>query len=277
MFNKYDVPVSLFSFQDIVTTLIGVMIIFVLLFSLEFLQNQENQLAASKYYNHIKALIEEKRLAEEDLQKTNEIYAMQVKHELDVIAKDPLVLQSKIDALTEEQNKLLIVHDEKLAVEEELKQSISIELSKGEKITKEQEETIQKYDSLEKDYQNGIDSLSQEKERIKKRIEESKKHLDIVFDSSSSKKPLIIQCSGTSIKVGVYGDNNSKSFAVRNNNYESSVIQHISQFSQRSYYLVLLVKPSFSSLYDDFLTSIRSSFPNHEIGTEPIFEDEDCL
>ena len=38
MFRNSDPPISLFSFQDIVTTLIGIMVLFVLLLSLELIE-----------------------------------------------------------------------------------------------------------------------------------------------------------------------------------------------------------------------------------------------
>lgn len=276
MSKKHDVPISLFSFQDIITSLIGVMIIFVLLFAIEFLQTQEKQLRTSAHYDRIMSLINQKKLAEEDLEKINELYAKQVRRELDIIANDPIQLQAKINARSEEKDKLLVISEEKKSVEGILKQKISLEYSKNDEIAKDREDKTQELDSLEENEQHNIDNLTQEKKRFEKRLEDARRHLDIVFDSVSFKKPLLIQCSEETIEIGVYGENSRKSFPIDGSNYQS-VFQYVSDYSSSGYYLVVLVKPSFAQFFDDFFSSLEKSFPNHEKGAEPIFENEDCI
>ena len=64
MFKDSDPPVSLFSFQDIVTTLIGIMILFVLLLSLELMETTQTFERNSPVMEELKQLRERRRSLE---------------------------------------------------------------------------------------------------------------------------------------------------------------------------------------------------------------------
>ena len=64
MFKDSDPPVSLFSFQDIVTTLIGIMILFVLLLSLELMETTRTFERNSPVMEELKQLRERRRSLE---------------------------------------------------------------------------------------------------------------------------------------------------------------------------------------------------------------------
>jgi hypothetical protein len=240
-----DDPVSLFSFQDIITTLSGVLILLVLIMAI--------QIAAQKAVS-AKSTVEESndplkeridRLAV-DLAKVRELSrnarpdAVQQAREMIAKESELATRNTDLDAATRELNKL----------QELLKNRMQLLGTKGQQAAALAED-------LEKTLEYNADM------RVKNNVY-------FIPEVGFQKTPVLLQCVDSGYTVGILGDPKSVVTIKAGALLASRLRRHLGGLDQARHHIVLLVKPSGSASYDDAVEAVKQA--RFDFGSEPIGE-----
>ena len=254
MFKNNEAPVSLFSFQDIITTLTGIMLLFLLVMALVMIQVNSELQKNSPVYEQLQQVRKENRALSADIQRTEQ--------EIAALRKRKRELQSRDDA----QLKL-----DKFALENQLKEQ-----------QRELDALKRKLDDLQK---KKIVQTRQQQELTRKRqeLEQKKKELATVKEriekeKAVNKKPLSMECSGDKVRV-IPSDRAKMRIFKCETPVVADMVNEAIEFARRfpasENYYVLLIKPSAASYMEFLQNKLRTAIPNLEYGMEPVQENEE--
>ncbi|MBO4648794.1 MAG: hypothetical protein J5806_11635 [Lentisphaeria bacterium] len=276
MFNNDEPPVSLFSFQDIITSLTGIMIFFLLLLSLIILElTQKTQ--------------EESPVARElaQVKMKNEV----LKKQISEISSDIRDYRKRIQvAQTRDESALILeryrlekqlteLKSQKTSLDRELKETrekYAVSEKRNQKLQQQQKELEQK----EQQCKEMTSKIKQKKKQVsdtRKMIEKRRQEVQVTIDSSIDKIPVLIDCSMDKICI-IDSQKKTRQVFTRKTPILSSIVgeavAHLQQFPPHKYYFVFMVKPSAVNYIRFFITALREKVRNPSIGVEPILEHE---
>lgn len=238
-------PVSLFSFQDIITTLSGVLILLVLIMAI--------QIAAQKAVS-AKSMVEESndplkaridQLAA-DLVKVRELTRNAqpdaVQQAREMIAKESELAARNADlaAATHELNKL----------QELLQNRMQLLGSKGKQAA-----------ALAEDLEEALEYNADM--RVKNNVY-------FIPEVGFQKTPVLLQCVDSGYTSGILGDPKSVVTIKAGSMLGSRLRRHLATYDQAKHHIVLLVKPSGTTCYDDAVEVVKQA--RFDFGSEPIGE-----
>ena len=277
-------PVSLFSFQDIVTSLTGIMVIVILVTVLQLAEatyDYENPKEAPREYHELKAKIAEltERIAKvkqegdeipEELKPylkvTEEELASQLERER--LAAENLInekdnLQKEMEArkltLAQIQEQLRLL-EEKMKEARKIKEALEAQLKEIEN----DEELARLAQEKQK--------LEQQCERIRNDIRIEADKVEFSFRGTISRKPILIECAGSGFRAQVYKEDNevmqftSGSF---NANLDS-LLDWLKKKDLKKCYPVLLFRRGGFAKFDDIVLAMYRLDSNMPLGMEPL-------
>lgn len=269
--------ISFFSFQDIITSVTGIMFLVVLILILllltlqntapqereEIRRNEELKSELASLQAEVDAAISSMEGIETRLQELMKLDLAESETRLAVlnadlkrILQDNQLMMRKLDQ-TRDEMKLLESR------QEELRRSITQ--------AKEELNTQIQKDNM----------LSAKIQELQDQIQSVKKTVRFTWQRSFSKKPLLVECGGDYIRAGT---SNAETPLVNmtSSSYKANMdglVRWLAQYSQAEYYLLLLVKPSAFEYAEELSTRLklkgyergREILPNDMVG---IFKGE---
>ncbi len=276
MFNDNEPPVSLFSFQDIITSLTGIMIFFLLLLSLYIMELTQKNQEGSPLYKELAQIKEQNRVLKTQISEITSdiknyrkrIQSAQKKDESTLMA-ERFRFENLIRTLKARKNDL----NGKITKGKE-------ELSRSEKENAKLKRQRQELVKEQKKCAELAQEAEQQKEKISKirnEIKKRKKEIQVTVDSSIDKIPVLIECSIDRISI-VNTRNKVRRVIQRQSPVTSDLIANAIEclrvFPPSQYYYVLMVKPSAADYITFFQRSLFEAFKSSDIGIEPILEHE---
>lgn len=240
-----DDPVSLFSFQDIITTLSGVLILLVLIMAI--------QIAAQKTVS-AKSAVEE---SNDPLKERIEQLAA------DLVKVRELTLNAKPDAV--QQARDLIAKESELSARNSDLDAATRELNKLQELLKTRMQLLgtkgQQAAALAEDLEKALEYNADM--RVKNNVY-------FIPEVGFQKAPVLLQCVDSGYIVGILGEPKSVVTIKAGALLGTKLRRHLATFDQARHHIVLLVKPSGATAYDDAVEAVKQA--RFDFGSEPIGE-----
>ncbi len=281
-------PISLFSFQAIITSLTGIMIFVILVISFQMIETVQQASQAPKTSPEYEAL--NRRLAElqAKLQQLNQQDAPIPDEWLEILELSP----TEIIAMKEQERdrlaflqrkerdlqKLLENAQDRLKASqarlEELEQEI-VQLGKvlDEPVRKCQDEEAELEKKLAK-LMKEIEMLKEEERNLVNAIAEKRKKLHFAFVGERTHTPILVECKGDSFRAGVYLSSDIRDFhgGSFGGNLDD-LCKWLKGFDFSRYYPVLLYREAAIRRSHEIEEKIHSLGNGIRIGRDPIPKD----
>ncbi|MDA0285507.1 MAG: hypothetical protein O3B86_19355 [Planctomycetota bacterium] len=243
--RKSNAKFSLFAFQDIITSVTGIMILVTLMLALELLQRTENspptrtrelieqiQATLQEVQEQIERLETQQTAADPSLQNLAVLDAETLRRKLEQIS-------SRRQSLTKDINELI----------EDVQETSQRERELNEEQRRRQPELAE------------LEQIQKELEETRERLEELENSNRVVFnrpDDAGNRTPWLVEFTGTEILVAELG----VSHAPQRFASEAEFLQWVRQQNPSSNFLVLLVKPDSVEQYDGVVDELlERQFP----------------
>lgn len=269
MSKKDNSPaISFFSFQDIITSITGIMFLVVMMLVLMILQQPSSTAKQVKKQvtENVKKLEKEIRELKKDLAELARLDEKRKKRlaELEKLNMEKLpAIKKELVSKLEAADALLLQMD---GDEKEF-------LLKTDKAAKEKEKFLVDLEELNKKNKQDTVQINDLKDMLlkqKKLIAKYKNVMQFVWDKSNPKRPLLVECSKKSmILSSLDGKVNRKEFQ----SY-AQCMQYCKSFSPSDTYFILLIKPSAFSYAETFSYELQKN--GFERGRE-VVPDEDSV
>lgn len=276
MFRNSEPPVSLFSFQDIITSLTGIMIFFLLLLSLNIIElMQKNQADTPEYQELARAKAKNAVL----------------KNQIAEISRDIANYREKIRSARQQDRSALLI--ERYRLEKKLRELAS----RHRELEKRKSEAAERQSQLEKrnrqlakekrdleEHAKQNRSSADSNERLKKQIAELRREIErrrqevrVTVDSSIRKIPLLLECSVDRIRVVQLQPRSIRVFERKSpisSELANEVAAYLQSFAGEKYYFVFMIKPSAAGYIHYLIRRVQMTIRNADCGLEPIRESE---
>ncbi|SLM29939.1 hypothetical protein MTBBW1_2030029 [Desulfamplus magnetovallimortis] len=262
--ERASVSISLFSFQDIITCLSGIMILLVLLISLDLVNIKFSDT------NSRKSSFPDSPSSEDTIPSYPENH--------DNNSPAVATLQSMAIQIIEKMEKGIMPDSVDMA-------RLIVEMEYAESSILAQKEVVQK-DLLQlnqdaKDAEKTRQDLEKKENFLKQTIAELQSTLDnlskdniltLIPEKGESEKPLMVECSGEKIRRAGFGRNSlPESFPATQSGIES-FLESLSMLKKSDQYLLLMIKPSASDYAMELVDEIRKK--NFDVGYDVMMEDQ---
>lgn len=278
---KNSCPISLFSFQDIITSLTGIMIVVVLIILLQLVQTMSEAAERSKLkpeYDAALARLQDCRQKlnqlkkqEEQLQKRRREYAGKPLADLQ---RELLTESNYADALASR----LAAMVSKIAQLEKQKKELAaaIVLMRREWMHTEQEK------KRLMELQARLAYLKKQKISTEAKIERKRKIIRVEFQGENTRTPILIECNTWGFRCKVYPDGLLRQFGTPGGGNLTGVpLQALADWLRRQNlsvcYPVLLFKDGTFPYHNEIVDRIDSLGSDVKLGRELLGEGEDCL
>ena len=277
-------PVSLFSFQDIVTSLTGIMVIVILVIVLQLAEarfDYENPKSDNPEYLELKARIKElsermKQLKEagEDISEELRSYLNTSVEAIDSQLQREEMAVSAMEAEKERNEKEMVTIKLSLEQIRELMKAVQEEKMAKEHSRDAVEAKIamaEGDDSLQKLEQQLL-NLQLEGERLKNEIRITADKVEFSFVGVMSRQPILIECTGNGFRAQVYksGDAVKEFKGGSMSRNISSLIDWLKTKDLKRSYPVFLLRKSFFSHLGELRDSLEDIDKNLVMGMEPL-------
>lgn len=275
MFKNSESPISLFSFQDIITALTGIMLLFLLVLSLLLMEVSEQRQKSSPVATQLKQeqqrhneLNAELQLREKELAGYRQLLRSSAgkdaglrRLELFRLEKELSVLDPELETLQNSLKTLQQRVDDAVRRRNALKRQLVPEKNAA---------------AERAAFEKTIAELQREIKLINDRIKD-KRRLITITSSDSSKHPLLIECSSRRIRIIDKRSRNVLNVPfVTENSAFNELTRKLQQFPPDRFYYIFLIKPSAVSYSNGLFQRYRSR-GEVECGFEPVLESEEFI
>ena len=276
MFKNDESPLSLFSFQDIITCLTGIMLFFLLIMSIQIIEITMRYEMESPH-----------RAELEELKRRNDLLRRQMRD----IERDAATYRSRLRKAHKEDVASLTMEKfrlERQLREKQLRQKEMAEKQKQLKQLKEDEE--KRKAQLEKqlreldeaiakleDLDRNNAELSEKIEKIRKEISDRRHKVEILVSGHTTKKPIVLECSKNMAVIRDLGTGNSEVVSrddLSPEDFVRKIFRSAGTYSADDCYFAVLAKPDSAGYLSALRVFMRRS--GYEFGIEPILESERC-
>ena len=276
-------PISLFSFQDIVTSLTGIMVIVILVIVLqlaEAIYDYENPKSDNPEYLELKAKTAELAARLKQLKDMGEEIPEELKPYIDVPEETvDSELQSTENAkavmTAEKESNEKKLETIKLSIEQlkELLKATKEDKSKAEAKLAEVDGKLKAATEISfRELEDKLQTLLQESERLKNNIRIEADKVEFSFAGVMSRQPILIECTGNGFRAQVYkGTDGVKDFTgggVKTN--LPKLVAWLKQYDMKKCYPVLLLRRSAFAYLDDILAKLYDLGDDVALGMEPL-------
>ncbi|MBQ9369067.1 MAG: hypothetical protein IJT83_14895 [Victivallales bacterium] len=271
-------PISLFSFQDIVTSLTGIMVIVILVIVLQLAEarfNYENPKSDNPEYLELKEKMKELAERLKQLKTAGEEMPEEVKAYLNTpVEAIDSQLETEKKATASMNAEMERNAKDKVTLKLTLEQIRQLlEASKAEKKDKEKkrEDVDAKLAAAEKDgstetLERQLEQLRLENERLRNNIRITADKVEFSFTGVMSRQPILIECTGNGFRAQVYKSDD----AVTEYKSLSSLENWLRQQDLKTCYPVLLLRKSYFSHLDEILIALHRVDKDIVLGIEPL-------
>ena len=276
---KSESPISLFSFQDIITCLTGIMLVVVLVIVLELVSAMAQAAASSPRRDEIEALKKKERELTElyqKLQKSLEKATSEIPPEYAKLSLEELHM---IYEAREKKNAAL------LEKEKELQELVKKLLANEKQLQKEQQELRKRIYQLTADekalqaQQAELLALLKQKKETGEKIEDKRKRLRIQFAGLDDKTPVLVECLGWGFRVKKYPDGEVKVFGNKNTSAIDSPLKsaaaYVKGFALSKIYPVLLFREESINHYSKIIEAFSGR--DVSVGKELLLPGEESF
>ena len=271
-----EATISFFSFQDIITSITGIMILVVLLLILEITRSKMSNfpVATSQYTENIVTAKKRVATAKKNLEEAQK-WEMENKSIMELAATSRL---KELPLILEKENKLeksLTSKMQKLQSEIMTIQDIS---RQGRKSLESLAKHIEVFSQNKKDVESKLITVEKKLKTLEEDAENARKRIQFSYDRNESKVPVLVECSAEGLKAKLMDSTEIVEFKDSNPHYAeiiASFLRWLKEKKSYSIYVVLLIKPSASSYYMFIEESV--SLWGFELGMEPIQEDKEAV
>ena len=270
-------PVSLFAFQDIITSITGIMILVVLLLILEIISRKtEEAIVAPIKQVEIDKLIKKQQQLEAQLNQAQR-HREKRKLELKKMFEKTTQLENISKKLNGAKRQLALLE----ATLDKLKQqdiSLNAQIQQEKHESKQLELRKKKYSSQQQQLDDTKSKIAEYKTKIKQlenTTEEMSNRVHYRLNRKENKNPILLQCSNKGIKIKKYHSSKIIRFNDDSNNYTNIIRQFqewLSSRNHRNEYYVILIKPSSFGYVSDIILNLQ--LKKFEYGMEPLEESK---
>lgn len=280
---KSEVPISLFSFQDIVTSLTGIMVIVILVIALQMMETTQ-QLEQQPEDPEWQELLEENKrlqavlaaLQNDEAEQTPEEEEFQALLDMDESAVEELLAQarSRLQAALEALEQAVALRDQ-LAKEVEAQRSqrqaelakIQTELSQREKMLRELANELEKLEQKIAAAREKIRVLEMAKVDLKGKGGMKARKLQFSFKGSREFTPILVECQGNgNFRAGAYLSKDVQSFSSLR-----ALCSWLKRFDSSQYYPVLLLRRGALEKEQEIVAQVEKVCS--QLGKDPIPDD----
>lgn len=276
---KKTSPISLFSFQDIITCLTGIMIVVVLVMLLQLVESTATIMKRSKLLPEHNILQERSSILKQQrdllLQKLKnhsteqneyaDISLPEIKNQLQDELKYNQVLQRQ-EADLQKIYSTTTSNIEKLKLKLQQTRNSIKELSKDEK-------TVQELETM-------LLALEAQKNSTEEMIEKKRKTLRFEFSGFAEETPILIECNGWGFRVKSWPNGEVTTLGAPSGSLTKQLpilVEKLSRENIQSSYYVFLFKEDAIGYYDMIITAVSKEIPGAKMGFEPIANAEECF
>lgn len=274
-----DSSVSLFAFQDIITSVTGIMTLVVMLLILEILESKaaERDRVQTNVKSEDIVALENKLDALRQAWKREQARREPVPTRVETLLVTPLELARRTDEARIIQNRLATrIHDKRQALEQtrdKLKNAQAFADVITRRIKALKTDIERDADTTRVEAINAkIDALKEE-ERL------NQNRTRFIVPRDESRNAVFAQCSKDGIKVRVSGENRPASTISSGSKNSRLVLRDFSNWLKNRHankdYIVLLVKPSAAGYALDIANTLQDK--GFQYGMEPLEEDRDAV
>ena len=274
----------MFSFQDIVTSLTGIMVIIILVIVLqlaEAMYEYENPKSDNPEYLELKEKIKElaKRIQEikemgeeipEELKAFVQLSEAEVEEQLQQAQDSKSLMTAEMEKNSAEMETIKLslsqIRDLLAASEEQKKSAEEIK-----KVVETKQEELEQDEGIIQ-LSRKLQSLQQESERLKNEIRINAEKVEFSFQGLMSRHPILIECKGTGFRAQVYkSDEDIQNFMGNSfNSNLSNLISWLKKKDLKKYYPVLLLRVDAFPRIDEIEEALFKLDKNLVIGKEPL-------
>ena len=276
MFTDHDPPVSLFSFQDIITSLTGIMIFFLLLLSLYLMESTQKKQEESPIYRELAQIQAKNAILKKQISEISSDIRNYRKRIQTAQKQDESALKLKRFRLEKDIRDL---KSQQVDLNKKIKESKD-SCSRLEKESQELDRQVKELAQKQKQCDTLAKEISQKKQKIaetRAKLEKRKKEVQVTIDSSINKIPVLIECSIDKICILDTKEKKQRIFTRQSpiiSDLIANAMSYLRDFSPGRYYFVFIVKPSAAHYISFFQRTFREEMKNADSGVEPILEKE---
>lgn len=270
MASKDNSPaISFFSFQDIITSITGIMFLVVIMLVLMVLQQGSSvpQQKQRELQKELKTLEEEQKKINDELNRLRQ-QAEQQKKRIDELAKLrmeqlPELRKEWLRKLQEMDNSIEQLNDENTMLIRNQR--------KNEKLKKQKEQLVQ---SNREQSQELVAELAALDEKIKEREKiflKFQKVVRFVWPQNTGDRPVLLECSEKEIRLSTTNDKDK----IRIFRSHDECLTYCRSLAGQDLYLVLLLKPSFFPYAEKFTRELRKA--GCKLGREVLPDEETVI
>lgn len=243
--GDYGEPVSLFAFQDIMTAVIGILLLIVLLMCLQLSVTTASASSVDEKTSTADRLESDLREVT-DQEATTDVAIAQALEELKLQTRT----LPKIDRVVVRRRELSELYERIAQAEASVRGVFEglLALTEGGVVQAQLEEAIE---------------LEQKKERLQSELDAVRRHRGLTYlqNQRFEKSPLLVVLSGDVIRVGEVGlDQAALTFAHRDvDTRMQAVVQWLQRFSAQRYYVLVVIKPSTRTYANTLRTMITQN------------------
>ena len=277
-------PVSLFSFQDIVTSLTGIMVIVILVIVLQLAEarfNYENPKSDNPEYLEMKAKMKELTERLKQMKEAGE----EIPEEVKVYHNTPVEV---IDSQLQTEEKATTAMSAEKERNEKEKMTLKVTLTQLKELLRtlnaEKKEKEEKRDAVDaklaaaekdesaKPLEYQLETLMRESERLKNDIRIAADKVEFSFAGVMSRQPILIECMENGFRAQVYKSGEPfkefKGGSMKSN--ISELVSWLRQHDLKKSYPVLLLRKRFFPHLNDLLDALYRVDEDMVLGKEPL-------
>lgn len=278
MFRNNESPISLFSFQDIVTCLTGIMLFFLLILVIRIMEITKRLEEQSPYRAELEELQKQnallKKQRQEILRDVDE-YRRRIR---DAGKKDPASLSIAKFQLERRTRELKRETDD-LQKRKDLREEQKLREERRRKLLSQKQRRIRETADTLGRIERQNDAFRESAKKLREEIRKRKRTVNVSVSGKTNKKPVALECSGDAIRIIEF---NPKSVTVirRNSPFftdmANAAAAGLKKYPRSEYYFVLLIKPSAASYSEYLMRLLEREYSGADVGSEPILESEGC-
>ena len=273
MASKDNSPgISFFSFQDIITSITGIMFLVVIILALVAMQQDHTSAArqSDELREELAKLKEDVKQTEARLAELREQDALQKKRidELKRMRPEtlPKIKAQRVKALRD-------IDDSIRQLENDIARTIRLQEELVEQKKKSESLTAKTRYAID-ETRRKIAAMEEENKRREQLYSKLKNVIRFVWQRSSPKRPVLLECSDRQITVNGIDDTvEHRVFSISNYNYKEC-LDHCRTFPRDTTYFILLIKPSAFYYGEKFSKELKEA--GYERGRE-VLPDEQTL
>ena len=279
MFKDHESPISLFSFQDIITCLTGIMLFLLLILSIRIMEIREREERTSPHRAELEELRRNRDLLRRqlaDMERESQSYRRRLNAARRMDKTALTIEKERLERELRERSGRL----EELRMQTDgLRRQLMAERERKvrlEKLRDAAQEDVRTVAEQEKQ----IAELRRKLAETRSEIERRRRKLEIGAPPGGRKKTLVLECSGDQIRLIDMKGGNSKTIPRGDSPFftvmADEALKLLADHSPADCFFVALIKPSAAPYAQYLMDGFWQRFPKADFVAEPILESEAC-